>query len=227
MYVYEPDNLRIRYVARPSGGLFYFNGGRVKVLPKYTLRQVPFLSMSLRSYLIERESVDLLTIMECLDFVSAFDWLKCIVNRQQRWWIGSFLDALEPHLSANENSYEYTCWLFQKMLRGLGCGKSIPAAQFRLVDFEMPVRPASDVGTEMGLWLPDEAQFMLQVIEYAQSLVGAGLLAFKTPPEPVGLAPAETDEEWHTWVSARLAELRSATEMAALYPDVALVSFID
>lgn len=227
LYIYEADNLRIRYVARPSGGLFYFNGGRVKLLPKSMMRQVPFLAMPLKAYLSERGSVELLSVLECLSFVNAFDWLTCVVNRERRWWIGSYLEAIEPFLTGQENTFEYTCWLFQKVLRGMSCGKSLPPATFRHLDFEFPVHPADDRGTEMGVWGVEEVQFMLQLLEYTAGLATQGMISFHAPPEPIGLSPVDTDDQWNEWVGGQVEALRQIAVTVAAYPDTNMISFID
>ena len=227
LYISETENLKIRYVARPSGGLFYFNGGRVKILPRFMLAQIPFLKMSVKDYLHERESSNLKWVLECLASVNAFDWVQWIVAYQRHWWIGSLLDAIEPYLTEYEGTYDHTVWLFQKLLRGANCGKPLPVVEFRHIDFHFPVLPITDDESPLGVWQADEVQFVLQLLDWVNALVADGNVIFKAPPAWSGISPADTEEEWHTWVNDRVLELQSAVPLLTDYPDLSLLSFIE
>jgi hypothetical protein len=227
LYISETENLQIRYVARPSGGLFYFNGGRVKILPRFMLAQIPFLNMTIKDYLRERESSSLKWVLECLASVNAFDWLRWVISYQRHWWIGSLLEAVEPHLTETEGAYDYIAWLFQKMLRGSNSGKVLPAAEFRHVDFHFPVLPITDDDSPLGVWQAEEVQYMAQLLEWVVSMTADGNLTFKAPPAWSGISPADTEEEWHTWVNERVNELQTATSVLADFPDLSMISFIE
>lgn len=227
LYISETENLKIRYVARPSGGLFYFNGGRVKILPRFMLAQIPFLNMSIKDYLRERESSNLKWVLECLASVNAFDWMRWLVGNQRHVWIGSLLEAIEPYLLEYEGTYEHTVWLFQKLLRGANSGKPLPVVEFRHIDFHFPVLPLTDDDSPLGVWEADEVQYMVQLLDWVASLTADGTLTFKAPPAWSGIAPADTEEEWHTWVNDRVIELQSAAPLLTEYPDLSVISFIE
>lgn len=194
--------------------------------PSYRLTEeethaIPFLSTTIREYIRQNASDDLLRFLQTSTLFPAGNWVK-LLGCSKRAWIGSFLDGIEQSELVSPHEYERLVILFQKVLRGYSAYKPLPERVYAVTDFVLPVIPSADDGPWMGVWSQTETTFVLRLIH--QLLDKKDKLRFGIPPD-VTYRDNEDEATWNDWVYEMLGQLLQAELLN--FAEVNIISFIE
>lgn len=243
-----------RYISSPKIGVQMHKVGQSLVnLTRSETCADPFLSTKLQDFLNNSDSFALNFVLRALALCASINWVQQISSEGRRWWIGSFLDYVEQDATLSPASYAQLVALFQKVLRGYNCGKTLPKLEYELANFNFPVIPVEDADLWMGVWTETEVRF---VLDFLHSVLTRNNPYFKAPTETIeiaysnregiklddelliqmmmqehnagygaaGLASGLTDREWNEWVQQIIRELLRVDDFGFEAPN--LVSFI-
>jgi hypothetical protein len=207
--------------AVPREGVFRVLQVRKENLLEASSSRDPFMIRSAEDYLREGHSLRLSSILDALSRCPDAKFVRRITEGYRRWWIGSLLDFAEQSRLLTPEDYARCALVWQKLLRGYGCGKLLPSRKFYLASFQFPILPADDTDMYMGVWTEEEAYFLVGCL---RRILEAGP-RFKAPPLEVGIGP-ETDDDWNDWVHEMIGQFL-VIEALNDYSRLAVVSFID
>jgi hypothetical protein len=219
---WEPDRGPI--CAIPGEAVFRVKRGLKRgykeIIPDAACSCDPFLARVAGDFLREADSFKLKSLLRALSKCPNIGFIQEITDGYRRWWIGSLLDFTEQSSLLAPEDYARFVFLWQKVLRRYDCGKPFPRAEFDPASFDFPILPADDSDMMMGVWMEEDAYFIVDRLDRILELGPR----FKAPPQMVSIPP-EPDDDWNEWVHEMIRQFMVIGDILD-FRRLAVVSFI-
>ena len=176
-----------------QGKLHLCHNARCRVLEPADVRQLPYLSLTVRDFVTSNTSYQLGWFLDILARSRTYDFVRYLVDHLRRQWVFSLLESAEYWFGTECPKYVSLHRLCHKLLRLSGTQDELHVVPF-------PVIPRDDGDFYMGAWSADETKDFLVYCEELLN-IGAKFSRYNSMSYP------ETDEGWDAWIRQIIEDL--------------------